>query len=129
VEVATGFMRQVEFDCNRMNQACQSGFMNAMDAAIYLVGRGVPFRQAHEIVAHAVQRCMEKHCEIQDLSLEELQQFSPAFASDVYDHLTLEAVIAGHDVHGGTAPKRVDEALHQARQKLAAMQEAHGTYA
>jgi argininosuccinate lyase len=72
---------------------------------------------------------MEKHCEIQDLSLEELQQFSPAFASDVYDHLTLEAVIAGHDVHGGTAPKRVDEALHQARQKLAAMQEAHGTYA
>jgi argininosuccinate lyase len=129
VEVATGFMRQVEFDCNRMNQACQSGFMNAMAAAIYLVGRGVPFRQAHEIVGHAVQKCVEKGCEIQDLSLEELQQFSPAFASDVYDHLTLEAVIAGHDVHGGTAPKRVDEALHQARQKLVAMQEAHGTYA
>jgi argininosuccinate lyase len=129
VEVATGFMRQVEFDCERMKQACQSGFMNAFAAATYLVGRGVPFRQAHEVVAHAVQKCVEKKCEIQDLSLAELQDFSPAFAVDVHEKLTLEAVLASHDVPGGTAPKRVDEALHQAREKLAAMQEAHGTYA
>jgi argininosuccinate lyase len=129
VEVATGFMRQVEFDCERMKQACQSGFMNALAAATYLVKRGVPFRQAHEVVAHAVQKCVEKGCEIQDLSLAELQEFSSAFAADIYEHLKLDAVLAGHDVDGGTAPKRVDEALHQARQKLAAMQEAHGTYA
>jgi argininosuccinate lyase len=129
VEVATGFMRQVEFDCARMKQACETGFMNAFAAATYLVRRGVPFRQAHEVVAHAVQKCLEKKCEIQDLALEELQELNPAFASDVYDHLTLEAVLAAHDVAGGTAPKRVAESLHQARQKLAAMQEAHGTYA
>lgn len=129
VEVATGFMRQVEFDCERMKLACQSGFMNAFAAATYLVKKGVPFRQAHEIVAHAVQKCVEKRCEIQDLSLAELQELSPAFAKDVYEHLTLDAVLACHDVPGGTAPKRVDEALHQARQSLAAMQEAHGTYA
>lgn len=129
VEVATGFMRQVEFDCERMKQACERGFMNAFAAATYLVGRGIPFRQAHEVVAHAVQKCVEKGCELQDLSLAELQEFSPAFAAGVHEKLTLEAVLASHDVAGGTAPRRVDEALHQARQKLAAMQEAHGTYA
>ena len=129
VKIAAGFMRQVQFNCERMRQACQHGFMNAMAAATYLVTRGVPFRQAHEIVAQAVQKCVEKECELQDLSLEELQQFSPAFAADVYDHLTLEAVLECHDVPGGTAPKQVQEALDEARQKLAAVEEAHGTYA
>ncbi|HEY6348518.1 MAG TPA: argininosuccinate lyase [Candidatus Angelobacter sp.] len=131
VEVAAGFMRLVEFNHESMKAACQTGFMNAMAAATYLAARDVPFRQAHEVVAHAVQKCMEKEkaCELQDLSLTELQEFSPAFGPDIYDHLTLEAVVACHDVPGGTALHRVEDALQAARQKLAAMQEAHGTYA
>jgi len=129
VEIAAGFMRQVEFNRERMKAACQTGFMNAMAAATYLVARDIPFRQAHEAVAHAVQKCVEKGCELQDLSLQELQEFSPAFGPDIYDHLTLQAVLYCHDVPGGTAPHRVEEALREARQKLAAMQEAHGTYA
>lgn len=129
LEVAAGFMRQVEFSHDRMKAACQSGFMNAMAAATYLVTKGVPFRQAHEVVAHAVQRCIEKGCELQALSLAELHEFSPAFGPDVHQHLTLEAVIACHDVPGGTAQHRVQKALQEARQKLAAVQEAHGTYA
>jgi argininosuccinate lyase len=129
VKIAAGFMRQVEFNCERMNQACQRGFMNAMAAATYLVTHGVAFRQAHQVVAHAVQRCIEKGCELQHLSLAELQQFSPAFGSDIHDHLTLEAVLACHDVPGGTAPRQVQQALEEARQKLAAIEEAHGTYA
>ena len=129
VKIAAGFMRQVEFNSERMQQACQTGFMNAMAAATYLVTHGVPFRQAHEVVAHAVQACVEKNCELQDLSLEELQQFSPAFEADIHEHLTLDAVVACHDVSGGTAAERVQQALDQARRKLAAVQEAHGTYA
>ena len=129
VEIATGFMREVEFDWERTKKACQSGFMNAFAAATYLVKKGVPFRQAHEAVAHAVQLCVEKGCEIEGLSVTELQTFSPAFGADIYEHLTLEAVIACHDVSGGTAPHRVQQALREARQKLAAVQEAHGTYA
>lgn len=129
LEVATGFMRLVEFNRERMKAACQSGFMNAMTAATYLATRDVPFRQAHEVVAHAVQKCVEKGCELQDLSLAELQEFSPAFGPDIYEHLTLDAVVACHDVAGGTAPHRVADALLDARQKLAEMQEAHGTYA
>ena len=92
------------------------------------VERGL-YQSADEVVAHAVQKCVERGCELQDLSLAELQELSPAFGPDIYEHLTLEAVVACHDVPGGTAPHRVEDALQQARQKLAAMQEAHGTYA
>lgn len=129
VEIATGFMRQVEFNCERMKEACQTGFMNAFAAATYLVKNGVPFRQAHEIVGHAVQMCVEKGCELEQLSLDDLRQFSPAFGEDIYGHLTLESVLACHDVLGGTAPHRVEQALRDAHQKLIAAQEAHGTYA
>ena len=128
VEIAHGFMRQVVFNCQAMRQACEKGFMNALAAATYLVRHGVPFRQAHEVVAHAVQKCLEKNCELQELSLGELNQFSPAFAEDIYQQLTVEAVLACHDVTGGTAPHRVQQALKDARRKLGA-QEVHGTHA
>jgi len=112
-----------------MSNACEKGFMNAMAAATYLSRHGVPFRLAHEAVAHAVQKCMAKNCELQELSLAELQEFSPAFAPDIFDHLTLDAVLACHDVPGGTAPIRVQQALKDARQAVAALQGVHGTYA
>jgi argininosuccinate lyase len=129
LEIATGFMRQVGFNCDRMRCACEHGFMNALAAATYLAGRHIPFRQAHEIVGHAVQKCVGKKCELQELSLEELREFSPAFDADIYDHLTVEAVLACHDVPGGTAPHRVQQALKMARQKLTALQETESAYA
>jgi argininosuccinate lyase len=131
VRVASGFMRQVVFNYERMRTACESGFMNALAAATYLVQRGVPFRQAHEIVAHAVQKCVDKQCGLQDLSLEELREFSAAFGTDVFAQLKLEAVLASHDVPGGTAPERVREAIHDARERLAALhkKEEHVTHA
>jgi argininosuccinate lyase len=129
VEIATGFMRLVEFNTHRMQKACETGFMNALAAATYLVQRGVPFRQAHEVVAHAVQACVEKHCELQDLTVAELQSFSPAFAADVHQHLTLAAVLGCHDVIGGTAPARVKESLKAAHELLSAMQEPHAIHA
>jgi len=68
---------------------------------------------------------VEKECELHDLSLEELRELSPVFAPDVYDRLKLEAVLACHDVPGGTAPRKVAEALRGAREKLATMQEVY----
>ena len=129
VEIATGFMRLVEFNTDRMQKACETGFMNALAAATYLVQRGVPFRQAHEVVAHAVQACVEKNCELQDLTVAELQSFSPAFGADVHQHLTLAAVLACHDVIGGTAPARVKESLQAAHELLSTMQESHAIHA
>ena len=121
VKMAAGFMRDVEFDYGRMQQAASTGFMNAMAAATYLVRRGVPFRRAHEQIGKAVQLCLEKGCELQDLSLDELKQFGAKFAPDFYSSLTLESVLACHDVDGGTAPARVRQALAEARRKLAAL--------
>lgn len=129
LKVATGFMRKVQFNDERMQSACENGFMNAMAAATYLSRRGVPFRQAHEVIAHAVQKCLEQGCELEQLSLDELREFSPAFDTDIYKHLKIESVLACHNVSGGTAPHRVQQALSAAREKLAVLQEAHGTHA
>jgi argininosuccinate lyase len=129
LEIAAGFMELVEFKCERMRRACESGFMNALAAATYLVQRGVPFRQAHEIIAHAVQICVEKGCELEQLTLDEMRALSPAFGSDIYQHLKLEAVLECHDVAGGTAMARVENALRGAREELSALEETHVTHA
>jgi argininosuccinate lyase len=119
--LVTGWMKAVEFSYDRMGQAAQSGFMNAFAAATYLVSRGVPFRLAHEQVGKAVRLCLEKGCRLQDLSLEELRQFSSAFDEDFPAHLALESVLGIHDVPGGTAPARVRQALAEAKQRIAAL--------
>src|SRR5437660_887943 len=104
--LASGWMKAVEFNHERMQQASQSGFMNAWAGATYLVRRGVPFRLAHEQIGKAVQTCIEKGCELADLSLEELRPLHPAFDQGFYSSLTLRAVLDLHDVPGGTAPVR-----------------------
>jgi argininosuccinate lyase len=72
---------------------------------------------------------MAQGCELEHLSLDELREFSPAFDKDIYENLKVENVLACHDVPGGTAPHRVQQALNIAREKLATLQETHGTHA
>jgi argininosuccinate lyase len=117
--IATGFMNAVALDTERMKQAASSGFLNATAAARYLVKKGVPFRLAHAAVGQAVRRALEKKCELDGLSLEELKQFRPEFDRDFFDSLKLESVLASHDVPGGTAPGRVRGALEEARRRIA----------
>jgi len=121
--LVTGWMKAVEFHLEIMQQAAQSGFMNAWAAATYLVKRGVPSRLAHERIGKAVQICLERNCELQDLPLEDLQSLSPAFAEDFKESLTLPAVLAAHDVGGGTAPGRVRQAIGAARKKIESLRE------
>ena len=118
VPLVTGWMKAVEFDHERMQRAAQSGFMNAWAAATYLVQRGVPFRLAHEQIGKAVQMCLEKGCELQDLSLNELRAVNPAFEDDFYPCLTLDSVLAIHDVPGGTAAARVRQAIAEAKHRV-----------
>jgi argininosuccinate lyase len=118
IPLVTGWMKAVEFDYERMQQAAQSGFMNAWAAATYLVQRGVSFRLAHEQIGKAVQMCVKKKCELQDLSLNELQSVNPIFDQDFYACLTLESVLAIHDVLGGTAPARVGQAITEAKRRI-----------
>jgi argininosuccinate lyase len=119
VRVATGFMASVEFDLDRMQQAASCGFMNAQAAAAYLAKRGVPFRQAHELVGKAVRRCGEKRCELEQLSPEEYAACGIDADEQFRKSLTLINVLAIHDVKGGTASARVREALHRTEQRLA----------
>jgi argininosuccinate lyase len=119
--LVSGWMKEAGFAFDRMQHAADSGFMNAFAAATYLVQRGVASRMAHEAVGKAVQLCVERGCELQDLELETLRSFSPAFAPDVYSFLKLESVLSIHNVPGGTAPAQVERALGEARQKLLSM--------
>lgn len=111
LRVAGGFMKQVEFDFARMNQAASTGYMNAMAAATYLVGKGVPFRRAHEFVGHAVRLGIEQGKELEELPLAELRQISDKFDEDFYPSVTVEAVLDCHDLVGGTARQRVAAAV------------------
>jgi argininosuccinate lyase len=106
-----------------MQQAAQSGFMNAWAAATYLVAHGVPSRLAHERIGRAVQMCLERNCELRDLPLEDLKALSPAFGNDFYECLKLSSVLAVHDVPGGTAPARVKQAIGNAKKRIQALRE------
>ena len=121
--LVTGWMKEMTLEFERMENAAQTGFMNAWAAATYLTQRGIPSRLAHEKVGRAVQICVDKKCELQDLPLEELRAIEPAFAQDFYPCLKLESVLAIHDVPGGTAPNRVRQAMAAAKKKIEALRE------
>lgn len=102
-----------------MHRAARQGFATATDLADYLVRKGVPFRDAHEVVGKAVRLGVETNRDLADMALAELQRFSPLIEDDVFVVLSLEGSVAARDVLGGTAPNRVREAAAQARIWLA----------
>ena len=124
LRIAAGFMREVQFDYDRMARAATSGYMNAMAAATYLVGKGVPFRRAHEIIGRAVRLGMEQGLELHEMAIADLLSVSAAFGEDFYANVTLEAVLDCHDVTGGTARLKVAEALAAMEQQVKQRQES-----
>jgi len=119
--LVTGFMNTVEFNDTKMNQAANSGFMNAWAAAAYLVERGVPSRLAHEAVGKAVALAVERGCDLQKLPLADLQAIHSSFDAAFHSCLGLTEVLALHDVPGGTAPRHVKRALQNARERVSAL--------
>jgi argininosuccinate lyase len=101
-----------------MAAALRQGFATATDLADYLVKKGLPFRDAHEAVARAVRTAEAQGCDLPDLSLAELQAFSPLIADDVFAVLTVAGSLAARDHIGGTAPVQVKAAIARARQRL-----------
>jgi argininosuccinate lyase len=123
------FTGALKLRTHRMRAACESGYLNAMAAATYLVYKGVPFRKAHEKIGNAVRYCLEKGCELGDLTLDELKEFGPEFEQDFFAAVTLEATLDCHDVIGGTARTRVQEALTEAEQRVQAIEDVYGSVA
>ncbi len=106
--------------CNKeeMRAAALKGFATATDLADYLVRKGMPFRDAHEVVGKSVAYCVERGCDLAELSLDELRSFSAEIDQDVFDYLTLEGSVAARNHIGGTAPQQVRAAIARARTRL-----------
>ncbi|RZA32584.1 MAG: argininosuccinate lyase [Lysobacteraceae bacterium] len=102
-----------------MRAAALQGYATATDLADYLVKKGLPFRDAHEAVAHAVRACDTAKCDLSEMSLDTLRGFSPLIEQDVFAVLTLEGSVAARDHVGGTAPNQVRKAIGRVRQQLA----------
>jgi argininosuccinate lyase len=112
--VAMGLTPNVE----RMRDAAREGHATATDLADYLVRKGVPFRDAHEIVARAVREAEARNCELAALPLDELRLLSPLMDADALDELTLEGSVGSRGHVGGTAPRQVRAAIEAARHEL-----------
>ena len=125
VETLRGCLRAYELmvphirvERERMRAAVDQGFTTATDLADYLVRRGVPFRDAHEVVGRAVRHAIDKGCDLGELALEDLRGFSTAIGEDVFEVLTPEGSLAARNHFGGTAPAQVREAVARVREAL-----------
>jgi argininosuccinate lyase len=110
-----------------MRAAASQGFATATDLADYLVRRGIAFRDAHEIVGKAVGFGVRNKRDLGELSLEELQGFSPAIGDDVYEVLTLDGSVNARNHLGGTAPEQVRAAVARKRAALSTTGDKTGT--
>jgi argininosuccinate lyase len=120
------FTAALQFNRERMKEAAQSGCLNAMAAATYLVHKGVPFRTAHEKIGNAVRYALAKGVELNALTLGELHQFGEEFEQDFFAAVTLAATLDCHNVSGGTARERVREALAAASKRIDALVQEAG---
>ncbi|MBO4980632.1 MAG: argininosuccinate lyase [Lachnospiraceae bacterium] len=115
----TGMLRTMKFRKDRMERSAMNGFTNATDAADYLVGKGVPFRDAHGIIGRLVLYCIEKDTSIDALSLEELQAISDKFGPDIYDAVFLKTCVEKRLTVGAPGPEAMKKVIEKHREYLA----------
>ncbi len=119
LDCMAGMLAEMAFVPEAMRAALGRGFLNATELADYLVGKGLPFREAHHVTGRAVAWCEERGRKLEDLSLDELRGFSELIGQDVFQILSYEAAVARRTIPGGTAPARVREQLAKMREWLA----------
>ena len=118
LSITAELLDNTTFNVERLRAATIGGFMTATDLADYLVKRNMPFRQAHGVVGRIVALCQERDCELIDLNLNELRQFSELIEADIFEVLSVDGSINSRLSAGGTARVRVEEALHRVEQQL-----------
>jgi len=114
----TGMLSTMSFNTETMEESAKKGFTNATDAADYLVGKGVPFRDAHGIVGRLVLTCIEQGKAMDDLTLEEYKKLSPAFEEDIYEAISLKTCVEKRLTKGGPAPDAMEAYLCECRSYL-----------
>ena len=118
----TGMLDTMKFRRDVMEASAKNGFTNATDAADYLVGKGVPFRDAHGIVGRLVLACIEKNCALDDLSLEEFRSFSPVFDEDIYEAISMKTCVEKRITRGAPGASAMETVLAKNREYLAGQQ-------
>ena len=119
LEAMTILMREgLEFKNERLAEAVAEDFSNATDVADYLASKGVPFREAYNLVGKVVKTCLKNGKLLKDLSLEEWQELHPAFAEDIYQAIAPTQVVAARNSYGGTGFEQVHQALKNARDRI-----------
>ena len=116
--IVSAMLPTMVLDRGRMREAVENGFATATDLAEYLVGKGIPFRDAHEIVGKSVRFCVENNLRLSGLSLDQFRAFSTAIGEDVYSTLTVEGSIQARNHIGGTSAGQVRAAVARARERL-----------
>lgn len=107
LEIMSGMLRELRFNTARMRIALRSGFLNATELADYLVGKGIPFREAHHLTGAAVALAEEKGLTLEELSLEDYRGICDRIGEDVYPILEPEAAVSRRETPGGTGPRSV----------------------
>ena len=118
LSIMAELLRNLRFRTQRMAEATRHGCMTATDLADYLVVKGVPFREAHGIVGRAVAHCIDQGCELEDLTIEQLQQYSRLIEEDVFEVLRVEGSVNSRISTGGTGLRRVEEAVSLAEKQM-----------
>ena len=118
VTLFTGMIQTMKFRKDRMAKSAMNGFTNATDAADYLVGKGVPFRDAHGIIGRLVLYCIEKDTSIEALSLEELRSISDKFDEDIYDAISLKTCVEKRLTIGAPGEKMMKQVIEKNKEYL-----------
>lgn len=118
ITLFTGMIQTMKFRKNRMAKSAMNGFTNATDAADYLVGKGVPFRDAHGIIGRLVLYCIEKDTSIDALSLEELRSISDKFDEDIYDAISLKTCVEKRLTIGAPGEKMMKQVIQKNKEYL-----------
>jgi len=118
LRIYTDMIPGIRVKADAMRDALSQGFATATDLADYLVKKGLPFRDAHEVVARAVRAAETRGCDLPDLPLADLKAFSDLIEEDVYQVLTVEGALDSRNHIGGTAPAQVRGAIERARARL-----------
>jgi len=108
----------ITVNAQAMEAATKKGYATATDLADYLVKKGLPFRDAHEVVAHAVKKAQTQNLDLSELPLQTLQQFNPSIQADVFECLSLEGSLNARNTLGGTAPTQVRQQIARHRARL-----------
>ena len=118
ITLFTGMIQTMKFRKDRMAKSAMNGFTNATDAADYLVGKGVPFRDAHGIIGRLVLYCIEKDTSIDALSLEELRSISDKFDEDIYDVISLKTCVEKRLTIGAPGEKMMKQVIEKNKEYL-----------